>query len=275
MLIKKLDRIAAYRRFWERKLDILAGYLEKTSKGSPWTETGKSRSKKMSEHHDKRFPGESDDYRTARDSLLTAELALRRQIEAVAAQRRALPPGGPLKEDYVFTALSGGGAASQVRFSELFEAGKESLFLYSFMFAPGDETPCPACTSLLDGLNGSAPHIRARINFAVVGKAPLPRLLDWAEGRGWNNLRLLSSEDNSYNADYFGETGDGGQIPAINIFHKGADGIRHRYNSELLYAPWEDGQHGRHADMLWPIWNAFDMTPEGRGSDWFPRFSYS
>ena len=229
----------------------------------------------MGEHHDKRFPGESDDYRTARDSLLTAERALRQQIEEVAAQRRALPPGGVLKEDYVFKEQGSSGAVQQTRLSELFEEGKDSLFLYSFMYAANDDRPCPACTSLLDGLNGSAPHIRARINFAVIGKAPLPKLLDWADGRSWSNLRLLSSEGNSYNTDYFGETPDGGQIPAINVFRKTGDGIRHSYNSELLYAPWEEGQHGRHADMLWPIWNAFDMTPDGRGTDWFPRFSYN
>ena len=229
----------------------------------------------MGEHHDKRFPGESDDYRTARDSLLSAELALRRQIEEVAAQRRALPPGGPLKEDYVFAEALGSGETKETRFSQLFEDGKDSLFVYSFMFAPKDENPCPACTSLLDGLNGSAPHIRDRVSFAVVGKAPLPRLLDWAEGRGWSNLRLLSSEGNSYNADYFGETPDGGQIPAINIFRRTTNGIHHAYNSELLYAPWEEGQHGRHADMLWPLWNVLDLTPDGRGTDWFPRFSYN
>jgi predicted dithiol-disulfide oxidoreductase (DUF899 family) len=43
--------------------------------------------------HDTRFPGENDEYRRRRDELLQAELELRRQVEAVAAQRRALPLG--------------------------------------------------------------------------------------------------------------------------------------------------------------------------------------
>lgn len=226
----------------------------------------------MGEHHDKRFPGESDDYRVARDKLLSAERSLRSKVGEVAARRQALPLGGPLKEDYIFTDALAVGAPTQSKLSELFEAGKNSLFLYSFMFA---DSPCPSCTALLDGLNGTAPHIRDRLNFAVVTKTPAQKISDWAARRGWNNLRLLSSEGNSYNADYFGETADGGQIPAINIFRKTENGIRHSYNSELLYSSSETGQGPRHADMIWPLWNVFDLTPEGRGQDWYPGFSYN
>jgi predicted dithiol-disulfide oxidoreductase (DUF899 family) len=227
----------------------------------------------MGEYHAKRFPGESDSYRNARDSLLSAERALRKNIEEVAALRRTLPPGGALKQDYVFEEISDASGAASRKFSELFEGGKESLFLYSLMFAPDDEAPCPACNSILDSLNGAAPHIRDRINFAVIAKTSPEKLRAWASGRGWNNLRLLSSQANSYNADYFGETPEGNQIPAINVFRKTEAGIHHFYNSELLYSPSEAGQHPRHADMIWPLWNVFDLTPEGRGN-WGPRLSY-
>lgn len=225
----------------------------------------------MGAHHDKRFPGESDDYRVARDKLLSAERSLRSNIGEIARLRQALPPGGPLKEDYLFTDASGTEAAAQIRLSELFEEGKDSLFLYSFMYA---ESPCPSCTALLDSLNGAAPHIHDRLNFAVVAKAPAAKLSDWAASRNWSNLRLLSAEGNSYNADYFGETADGGQIPAINIFRKTESGIHHSYNSELLYSASEAAQDPRHADMIWPLWNVFDLTPEGRGQDWYPGFTY-
>ncbi len=148
------------------------------------------------------------------------------------------------------------------------------MVIYSFMFAPDDNTPCPACTSILDSFNGISPHVADRVNFAVVAKAPLNKIREWARGRGWKNLRLLSSGNNTYNTDYFAENDEWGQMPAINVFDKTEDGIYHFYNTELLYAPSEEGQHPRHADPFWPLWNLFDITPEGRGTDWFPKYSY-
>ncbi len=229
----------------------------------------------MGQFHDIRFPNESDAYRAARDELLSAEMELRKQVEAVAAMRRALPLGGAIREDYVFDEDTGDLGDSvniiQTRVSDLFAPGKGSLFVYSFMYAPGGE-PCPACTSLLDALNGSAPHIRDKLSFAVVAKAPIGQIRDWAAERGWSNLRLLSSNGNSYNTDY-GAENDGGQLPAINIFRKTGDGIFHTYNAELFYAPTEEGQHPRHADSIWPLWSVFDLTPEGRDG-WFPKYAY-
>jgi predicted dithiol-disulfide oxidoreductase (DUF899 family) len=220
----------------------------------------------MGQFHDDRFPGESDGYRAARDELLAAEIDLRKQTEAVATMRRALPLGGEV-QDYVFEADTG-----QIRLGDLFAPGKDSLVLYSFMYAPGGDA-CPACTALLDALNGSAPHIGDSINFAVVAKAPSAQIREWAVTRGWNNLRLLSSNGNSYNTDYGAERG-GNQLPAINVFQKTGDGIFHTYNAELLYGPCEEGQHPRHADPIWPLWSVFDLTPNGRGDGWFPRNSY-
>ncbi|NGP76977.1 DUF899 family protein [Balneolaceae bacterium YR4-1] len=232
----------------------------------------------MGEFHDKSFPGESAEYRKKRDRLLQAEIELRRQIERVAEQRRALPVGGPVKVDYVFqegaSELTDRETRRDVRISELFEDGKQSLFIYSFMYHPDSEVPCTSCNSVLDGLNGQAPHIADRVNFAVVAKAPIQKIRSWALKRGWNNLRMLSSYKNNYNLDYFGESPDGSQWPAVNVFRKTRDGIFHFYNTELLYAPSEKGQNPRHVDLIWPLWNVFDMTPEGRGTDWYPRFEY-
>ncbi|MGH3991318.1 MAG: DUF899 family protein, partial [Pseudonocardiaceae bacterium] len=181
-----------------------------------------------------RFPGESADYRQARDRLLEQEIELRRATEAVAAARRSLPPGGPVREDYVFQGAGPGGAPTEVRLSELFAPGRESLALYSFMFPrdPGDdrpgptsggtarlplaEGPCPSCTALLDQLDGAAHHVAPLMNFAVVAKAPVKRVLAFADERGWRRLRLLSSAANSYNRDYLAETAEGSQRPMLN-----------------------------------------------------------
>lgn len=229
--------------------------------------------------HAVRFPGESSEYRAARDTLLRAELDLRAQLEAVAQLRRELPPGGALKEDYVFEEghadIEAPEAGTEVRLSELFREGKNSLILYSFMFGPHMERPCPACTSILDGLNGAMPHVLQRINVAIVAKSPIQRIRQFARQRGWRNLRLLSSAYNSYNADYHGETADARQIPALNVFVRREGRIFHSYNAELLYATSDPGQHSRHVDSIWPIWNLFDLTPEGRGSDWHLALRYA
>ena len=165
-------------------------------------------------------------------------------------------------------------ATNQVRFSELFSENKNSLAIYSFMYGPNMEKACPSCTSILDNLNGSSPHIQQRINFVVVAKSPVKRIREWAKIRGWNNLHLLSSAQNSYNTDYFAETDDGDQMPILNVFTKTEKGIFHTYSTELLYTPWEKDQEARHVDALWPLWNMFDLTPDGRGNDWNPKLEY-
>jgi predicted dithiol-disulfide oxidoreductase (DUF899 family) len=239
------------------------------------------------------LPRESPEYRAAREGLLEREIELRRATEAVAAARRELPPGGPVAMDYVFQGTGADGAPTDVRLSELFKPGRDSLVIYSFMFPrdPGDQTPgprdgetarlplaegpCPSCTALLDQLDGAAEHASQRVNLAVIAKAPLARVLAFAHERGWSRLRLLSSAGNSYNTDYFAETPDGIQRPMLTVFHRDGEVIRHFWSSELLYAPSDDGQEPRHVGTLEPLWNLFDLTPEGRPVDWVEQFSYA
>jgi predicted dithiol-disulfide oxidoreductase (DUF899 family) len=232
---------------------------------------------KIESLHAVRFPGESPKYREARDSLLRAEMELRRRIEAVAVQRRSLPLGGPPPQDYSFgegaSDLAKDGPARAVRLSELFRPGFDTLVLYSFMFGPEMPQACPSCTSILDALDGEWPHLLQRVNFAVIAKSPLPRIRAHARERGWRSLRLLSSAGNSYNHDYHGETAEGEQIPALNVFVRRNGEIRHAYCTELMFVPSEPDQDPRHADSVWPLWNVFDLTPEGRG-DFHPKLRY-
>ncbi len=227
----------------------------------------------MPELHTKQFPNEDQNYRIARNTLLEEEIALRRHTERVAQMRRELPIGGKLKEDYVFDEIVNG-QPLKVKFSELFAPGKPTLIIYSMMYHPDDENACPSCTSIVDGLDGSTPHIRDRVNFVVVTKAPIEKTLKWAGARGWKNVRLLSSFSNTYNRDYFGENEKGGQSPILNVFQKTPEGIFHTYATELLFAPSDPGQNMRHVDIIWPVWNMFDYTPQGRGTEWFPKLAY-
>ena len=228
--------------------------------------------------HKERFPGESRGYRAARNTLLKAELELRRRIESVAAQRRKLPEGGLIPEDYEFEEGAADLADTQtvrrVKMSELFRRDG-SLVVYSYMYGPAMAKACTSCTSILDGLNGTAPHAGQRINLVVVAKSPIERIRAIARERGWHNLRLLSSAGNSYNRDYHGEDAKGSQWPALNVFTRKGGKIHHAYCTELLFAPREPGQDGRHVDVIWPLWNLFDYTPEGRGTDWHPKLAYT
>ena len=215
-----------------------------------------------------RFPGESDEYRAARNELLEAEIALRKLVETVAALRRRLPPGGAV-EDYTFEQMT---EDDEVGVVHLSEPGQPSLFIYSYMYGPDWEAPCPLCTSFLDGLDRYAVHIEQRLPVVAVAKAPPEMLRSVSRARGWANLRLLSAANGSYSVDYHAESPDGSQHPIANGFTRGPDGIRHFWSSELLYAPTEG--HPRHVDLLWPIWHFFDLTPEGRGTDWLPSLHY-
>jgi predicted dithiol-disulfide oxidoreductase (DUF899 family) len=238
------------------------------------------------------YPGESKEYREARERLLEQEIELRRRMETVAAARRELPPGGEIPEDYVFKGEGPDGKPMDVRLSELFAPGKDTLAIYSFMFprdpeddSPGPvreketaklplvEGPCPSCVALLDQLDGMVEHASQQVNFAVVAKSPLPRVLTWARERGWRRLRLLSSADNTYNRDYLAETPEGTQRPMLNVFHRDGATIRHFWGSELFYGPWDPGQDPRHVGTLEPLWNLFDLTPEGR-PDWYEQMNY-
>jgi len=220
-----------------------------------------------------RFPNEPADYRAARDELLHAEADIRKNVEAVAARRRRLPVGGAVPDNYVFEEADGDGIR-RVRLSELFVRPQASLLLYNFMYGPKMESACPMCTSFLDALDGIAPHVMQRMNLAVVAKSPVPRLRAHGRDRGWRHLRLLSSAGNTFNRDYLGENPDESQNPVLHVFVRRGPAVHHFYSTELMFAPTEPGQNPRHIDPVWPLWNLFDLTPEGRGTDWYPKLVY-
>ena len=237
------------------------------------------------------FPNESNDYRIARDELLKAEVELRRVMEDVAVKRRTLPPGGVVAENYMFDSLLEDGSIGQVTLHELF-GDKSELVVLNMMFPrsrsddrpgpavgatarlPLEETPCPSCTALVDQLDGAAPHVNQRVAFVIVAKTSISRLLAFGQERGWANHRLLSSANNTFNRDYLAESATGGQQPMLNVFERDGDRIRHFWGTELLYAPMEPGQEMRHTGTIEPLWNLFDMTRRGRGTDWDEQLQY-
>ncbi|MBE7177605.1 MAG: DUF899 family protein [Mucilaginibacter polytrichastri] len=212
------------------------------------------------------FPNESAEYRAARNTLFEKEKEMRRMAEDVAALRRRLPRGGEVPEDYVF---QGDGP---VTLSELFEPGKDTLAIYSYMFGPNAKSPCMMCTPLLDGLNGVSAHLNRRISFVVVAQSPVERLRAFKNGRGWD-IRLISAAGNNYNRDYHGTNSRGQDDTILNVFQKIDGKVYHFWGSELSYDPMGDGMDHRSLDSVNPIFMMFDLTPEGRG-DFYTSVTY-
>jgi predicted dithiol-disulfide oxidoreductase (DUF899 family) len=223
--------------------------------------------------HDVRFPGESDEYRVARNELLAEELELRRQITALAQQRSELPLGGEIATDYAFEDVDG-----TVRLSDLFEDGKDTLYLYSFMWVPASQGlsfvgPCASCTSIIDAMDGQVPHLEQRISFAVACKGPLDEFREHGRSRAWQHTRLLSTIPSAYNLEYQAEDADGNQWPLATVFVRRDGKIHHFWSSELFFVGRDGDQGPRHVDFMWPLYAALDVTPGGRG-DFEPSLSY-
>jgi predicted dithiol-disulfide oxidoreductase (DUF899 family) len=216
------------------------------------------------------FPNESTEYRAARDHLLSREIELRRLAESIAAERRALPPGGLVPIDYEFVELADS-TAKKVRMSELF-GRHPTLAIYSYMFGPERKDPCMMCTPLLDGIDGAGAHIAQRLSLVVVAESPIERLAAWKQDRGWRNLRLLSAAGTTYNRDYHGKE-DGHDNTMLNVFRKLDGKVVHSWGSEIHYAPKDPGQDHRGLDLLNPTFQMLDLTPEGR-DDWYPKLRY-
>ena len=225
-------------------------------------------------------PGEKEDYRKLREQLLEAETALKDQRESVAALRRQLPMGPAVGTDYVFREgpadIRDGSPDhfKDVRLSELLAPGKDRLIVDHMMWEPNSKSACPMCTMWADGYNAVASHVSQKVNFVLVAKVEIGRLRDWARERGWDKIRLLSSGQSSFNADFHVED-DRGQHPGVSVFSREPDGeIHHFYTTEASLHPGPNNNpNHRGIDLFTPVWNLFDLLPEGRGT-WSPKLSY-
>ena len=215
-----------------------------------------------------RFPGESADYRAARTALLAEELELRRHIERVSALRRALPPGGIVQGDYRFE-----GANGTTDLGGLF-GDRDTLVLYSFMFGPERTRACPMCTATLGPLDRNARDLEQHVALAVVARSPLPRLEAFGRERGWTALRLLHDVTDAYSRDYHLLAADGSESGGFNVFTRQDGVIRHFWSDEMTEGSADPGQDPRGAPDLIPLWLVLDMTPTGRGADWYPKLDY-
>jgi predicted dithiol-disulfide oxidoreductase (DUF899 family) len=212
------------------------------------------------------YPNESAEYRAARNQLLVEEIELRRCLERVASQRRALPSGGEIPQDFQLASETG-----PIRFSSLFD-DKHTLVVYSMMYGPQRKAPCPMCTSFLTAWNGTAVNLRQRIAIAVTARSPVQRLIDYKNQRGFSNLPFISDGSGEYTRTYVNP--EDADVPGVSVFSRRDGIIRHFYSGEMSGAMADPGQDPRGAPDLDPLWLMLDLTPEGRGTDWYPKLDY-
>ncbi len=222
-----------------------------------------------------RLANEPREYLQKREELRLAEMEMFRNIERVAALRRALPAGAEVA-DYVFQEgpqdLTGPDSpVNSVHLADLFSGPGRALIVYHFMYGKRNTTACPMCTMWIDALNGVAPHLARNVDLAIVAAADPATLRALALARGWHNLRLLSAGDNTFKYDFRSENAEGHQDSALSVFTRDAAGtVRHFYTTH----PWlDDDMNERGIDLLQPVYNLLDLTPRGRG-DWYSSLEY-
>jgi predicted dithiol-disulfide oxidoreductase (DUF899 family) len=215
----------------------------------------------------KPYPNDSAAYRTARTALLAEEIELRRHIERVAAQRRTLPPGGEAR-GYTFLDENG----KTITLADMF-GQHDTLVSYFWMYGPQRERPCPMCTAFLGSLDIPVADLAQRIALAVIGRSPVSRQLAFARERGWRNLKFYQCVGDDFPRDYRGLAPDDSEWPALDVWIRRESKILHFWGAELGGTQ-DPGQDPRGAPDPTPLWNILDLTPAGRGTDWYPQLSY-
>jgi predicted dithiol-disulfide oxidoreductase (DUF899 family) len=224
--------------------------------------------REMAERGSHPFPNESSEYREARTNLLAEEIELRRHIQRVAQMRRGLPQGGEAG-DYRFLDADG----NELGFSELFGA-HDTLFTYYWMYGPEREQPCPMCTSFVGSLDLPAPDIEQRVAVAILSRSPVSRQLEFARQRGWHNLKFYQTVGDSFARDYRALQDDGSEWAMVTVWTREADKVRMFWAAEGGPETADTGFDPHLAPDPTPLWNVLDMTPGGRGTDWYPKLEY-
>jgi predicted dithiol-disulfide oxidoreductase (DUF899 family) len=215
------------------------------------------------------FAGESRAYADARQTLLTEEIELRRHLTRVAEQRRALPPGPVIEQDYRFVDPHG----AELGLIDLF-GEHDTLITYFWMYGPQRSRPCPMCTNLLGPLNGNASDIKQRAALKILGRSPVERQLAFAQERGWTSLDFVQTVGDDYARDLGALTADGQEYPALVVYHREGAQVRLFWAGEMSGEMADPGQDPRGAPDLAPLWNILDLTPAGRDPHWYPKLSY-
>lgn len=224
----------------------------------------------LARHRKPTFPNESAHYAEARTALLAQEIAFRRHMTRVTEQRQALPPGPLIEKDYRFRDAQG----ADLGLADLF-GGHDTLLTYFWMYGPERDAPCPMCTNWLGSVNGNASDVKQRVALRIMGRSPVARQRAFAQERGWRDLDFVQTVGDDYARDIGALTAEGDEYPALVVYRKDTDGVRLFYAAEMPGEAADPGQDPRTAPDIASLWNLLDLTPAGRGTDWYPKLSYT
>lgn len=215
------------------------------------------------------FPGETAEYRQARQALLREEIEFRRQMTRLVELRQSLPDGPVIEKDYRFKDANG----NDIGLPDLF-GDKQTLVTYFWMYGPQRPRPCPMCTNWLGAVNGNASDIKQRVALKILGRSPVERQLAFAQERGWRDLDFVQTVGDDYANDLGLINADGSENPALSVFKRDGNTVRLFWSSEMTMEMADPGQDPRDAPDIASLWSILDLTPEGRGTDWYPKLSY-
>jgi predicted dithiol-disulfide oxidoreductase (DUF899 family) len=223
----------------------------------------------LAKHAPMPFPCASAEYLRAREALYAEEIEFRRHMTRLVEQRRALPPGPVIEKDYRFKDANG----AELGLLDLF-GKQETLVSYFWMFGPQRERPCPMCTNWLGAVNGNAADIKQRVALKVLGRSPVARQIAFAQERGWQDLDFVQTVGDDYARDIGVLKDDGSEWAAIIVFKRDGDKVRLFWSAGMTPEMADPGQDPRQAPDIASLWSSLDLTPGGRGKDWYPKLSY-
>lgn len=215
------------------------------------------------------FGSESAAYREAREALLAEEIEFRRHMTRLTQQRQALPPGPLIEKEYRFRDVEN----KEIGLIDLF-GEKDALVTYFWMYGPQRERPCPMCTNWLGAVNGNAADIKQRVALKILGRSTVQRQMNFAWERGWKDLDFVQTVGDDYAHDLGLINDDGSENPALVVFKRDGDQVRLFWSSGITGEMADPGQDPRDAPDIASLWSILDLTPDGRGSDWYPKLHY-
>ena len=225
---------------------------------------------KLAKDFSKPFPGDSPEYRKARTALLLEEIELRRHIERVAQMRRALPPGGEVTKDYRFLDKDG----KDHGLADLF-GQHDTLISYFWMYGPQREQPCPMCTASLNAYEAAARDLTQRVSIVIIGRSPVSRQLAFARERGWRFLDFYQCVGDDFPTDYRGLHDNGEEWPQLDVWTRQGGTVRHFWAAAEMAGTADPGFDAHNTPDHEALWSLLDLTPGGRGTDWYPKLGYN
>ncbi|WP_040709083.1 DUF899 domain-containing protein [Nocardia takedensis] len=179
------------------------------------------------------------------DTLRAREKAATRELDAIAAQRRALPM--VRMPDYTLEGENG-----PVTLAEIFD-GRAQLIVYNHMWFPGKTWQCGGCTGFTSQFTRLEFLDAYDARFVIVTQGPIDEALAYKHRVG-NKMPWYSTANSPFGTDVGAPPNAGF---AVNVFLRDGD---------TVYRTWHTT--GRGTEQLSHTFPLIDLLPYGRQEEW-------